>query len=72
LKELNSQHHENPQILLQKLSCQILKFFRQNATEAMECTFLTPITANLHAIDGDGVSTSSQEHEYMLAALKYL
>jgi hypothetical protein len=38
----------------------------------MECTFVTPITANIHIIDGDGVDNSSQEHKYMLAASKYL
>jgi hypothetical protein len=63
---------ENPQILLKELSCQIMKFFRQNATEAMECTFLTAITNDMQATDGDGVNTSSQKHEHMLAALKYL
>jgi hypothetical protein len=33
--------------------------------------FTLAIAANIYTIDGDGVSTSSQEHEYVLAVFKH-
>jgi hypothetical protein len=33
--------------------------------------FTLAIITNIYAIDGDGVNTSSQEHEYVLAAFKH-